>query len=158
MLSADLSVGCLASLCLLAEGIEGCPTSLGFLSPEATAPGHPQCPSDPLGRHKNDVYAVGVMGLFFLSTKAEMPFGPTEEQMERVQRDPTALQEVKEKVMSNHKAWVSHVRMSCLICAFARVNGTWTARVNSYSKANYQGGQSGLSVNVTQHVFEERWH
>ncbi|KAL3150673.1 hypothetical protein ABBQ32_000469 [Trebouxia sp. C0010 RCD-2024] len=90
------------------EAVEGAPTTLGYLSPEATAPGHPKCPSCPLGRHKDDVHAVGVMGLLFLSVEGKMPFGPSKGQWERVQRDPTPLQEVRKSVISNHKAWAAY--------------------------------------------------
>ncbi|KAL3137754.1 hypothetical protein ABBQ38_005017 [Trebouxia sp. C0009 RCD-2024] len=83
----------------------GALATLGYPSPEATAPGHPKRPSCPLGRHKDDVHAVGVMGLLFLSPESRMPFGPSKGQWDRVQRDPTALQEVKKSVISNHKAW-----------------------------------------------------
>lgn len=91
-----------------AEAIEGAPTTLGYPSPEATAPGHPLRPSCPLGRHKDDVHAVGVMGLLFLTPQGHMPFGPSKGQWDQAQRDPSALQRVRESVISNHKAWVSH--------------------------------------------------
>lgn len=98
---------CLSDKQSAAEAI-GALATLGYPSPEATAPGHPKRPSCPLGRHKDDVHAVGVMGLLFLSPESRMPFGPSKGQWDRVQRDPTALQEVKKSVISNHKAWVSH--------------------------------------------------
>ena len=35
--------------------------------------------------HKSDVYAIGVMGLLWLSGKGHMPFGPTRAQATRMQ-------------------------------------------------------------------------
>ena len=119
---------CLTRLASVADAIEGAPTTLGYPSPEATAPGHPNRPSCPLGRHKDDVHAVGVMGLLFLSPEGKMPFGPSKGQWEQVLRDPTAFQEVKKSVVSSHKAWVSHahaafahpmLRLRCLFALLA---------------------------------------
>ena len=93
------------------EALEGAPRTLGYPSPEVTLPDHPQQPVSPLGRHKDDIHAVGVMGLQFLSAEGNMPFGPTKEQWEHLQHDPSALSAVRESVINNHRAWVSHTEL-----------------------------------------------
>ena len=52
-----------------AEATEGAPSALGYISAEATVRSHPRYPLSPMGRHKDDVHAVGVMGVLFLSTE-----------------------------------------------------------------------------------------
>ena len=102
------------------EALEGAPSTLGYSSPEATMPGHPEKPVAPLGRHKDDMHALGVMGLQFLSTEGNMPFGPTKEQWEQLQCNASALSVVRNSVIFNHRAWVSHVELFCITCAIAR--------------------------------------
>ena len=98
-------------LSLLEHGtgaLEGAPNTLGYPSPEVTALGHGQQPSSPLDLdlHKDDVWAVGVMGLLWLSKKQNMPFGPTRQQAKRL-ASPQGLAEAKKSLLAQHDAWVS---------------------------------------------------
>ena len=102
------------------EALEGAPSTLGYPSPEVTLPNHPEQPVSPLGRHKDDVHAMGVMGLQFLNAEGNMPFGPTKGQWERLQCGASALLAVKFSVIVNHRAWVSHVELLCMICLVCR--------------------------------------
>ncbi|KAL3155171.1 Cyclin-dependent kinase 6 [Trebouxia sp. C0010 RCD-2024] len=86
------------------EAVEGAPSTLGYPSPEVTALGHGQQPSVPLDLHKDDVWAVGVMGLLWLSKGQDMPFGPTRHQAERL-ASPEGLAETREGVMAQHSSW-----------------------------------------------------
>ena len=89
-----------------AEAVQGAPTTLGYPSPEVTALGHSQQPSGPLHLHKDDVWAVGVMGLLWLSKGQDMPFGPTRHQARRL-ASPEGLAEARKGLMAHHHAWVS---------------------------------------------------
>ena len=99
---------CLASLLLKhdAGAVEGAPNTLGYPSPEVTALGHTQQPSAPLDMHKDDVWAVGVMGLLWLSKGQDLPFGPTRQQAKRL-TTPQGLADAKKWVLAQHGAWVS---------------------------------------------------
>ena len=92
----------------VAEAITGFPATLGFLTPEAMSGNLRQTPVTRLDLHKSDVYAVGVMCLLFLSPDMEMPFGPTKKEMVEMQRDPAVVSAIKQSVVTNHNAWVSH--------------------------------------------------
>ena len=65
-----------------------------------------QQPSAPLDLCKDDIWAVGVMGLLWLSKGQDMPFGPTRDQASRL-TSPHSLAEAKEGVKARHLAWVS---------------------------------------------------
>ena len=95
-----------ASTLSAAEAVEGAPSTLGYSSPEVTALRHSQQPSGPLDMHKDDVWAVGVMGLLWLSKGQDMPFGPTRHQAKML-ANPQFLAEAKERVRGRHLAWVS---------------------------------------------------
>ena len=97
---------CLSLLEHDAGTLEGAPNTLGYPSPEVTALGHSQQPSSPLDLHKDDVWAVGVMGLLWLSKRQNMPFGPTRQQAKRL-ASPQGLAEAKKSVLAQHDAWVS---------------------------------------------------
>ncbi|KAL3159335.1 serine threonine protein kinase [Trebouxia sp. C0010 RCD-2024] len=86
------------------EAVEGAPSTLGYPSPEVTALGHSHQPSAPLDLHKDDVWAVGVMGLLWLSKGQDMPFGPTRHQAERL-ASPQGMAETREGVMAQHSSW-----------------------------------------------------
>ncbi|KAL3151514.1 hypothetical protein ABBQ38_012513 [Trebouxia sp. C0009 RCD-2024] len=86
------------------EAVEGAPYTLGYPSPEVTAMGHSQQPSGPLDLHKGDVWAVGVMGLLWLSKGLEMPFGPTRHQAETL-ASPEGLAKARKGVIEQHDAW-----------------------------------------------------
>ena len=97
---------CLSLLEHDAGALEGAPNTLGYPSPEVTALGHSQQPSSPLDLHKDDLWAVGVMGLLWLSKRQTMPFGPTRQQAKRL-ATPHGLAEAKKSVLTQHDAWVS---------------------------------------------------
>ena len=86
--------------------MEGAPATLGYSSPEVTALGHRQQPSRPLDLHKDDVWAVGVMGLLWLSKGQDMPFGPTKGQAQTL-ANPQCLAEARKGVIAQQQAWVS---------------------------------------------------
>ena len=97
--------------CLIASkhnagAVEGAPNTLGYPSPEVTALGHTQQPSAPLYMHQDDVWAVAVMGLLWLSKGQDMPFGPTRQQAKRL-TNPQGLADAKKWVLAQHDAWVS---------------------------------------------------
>ena len=48
------------------------------------------------------------MCLLFLSPDMEMPFGPTKKEMVEMYHDPAVVSAVKQSVVTNHNAWVSH--------------------------------------------------
>ncbi|KAL3151550.1 hypothetical protein ABBQ38_012545 [Trebouxia sp. C0009 RCD-2024] len=86
------------------EAVEGAPSTLGYPSPEVTALGHSQQPSGPLDLHKDDVWAVGVMGLLWLSKGQDMAFGPTRHQAKTL-ASPQGLAEARERVTAQHRSW-----------------------------------------------------
>ena len=96
--------------------IKGAPNTLGYTSPEVTSQGVPQLqqPAAHAHLHKDDVWAVGVMGLLWLSRSSDMPFGPS--RMQAGWRCPELQSTVRKAVMAKHAAWVS--------CCPARVPAT----------------------------------
>ena len=89
-----------------AEAVEGAPSTLGYPSPEVTALEHSQQPLAPLDMHKDDVWAVGVMGLLWLSKGQDMPFGPTRHQAAML-GNRQLLAEARARVKARHLDWVS---------------------------------------------------
>ena len=109
-----------------ADAIEGAPHTLGYGSPEALACTHNPTSALPFDPHKDDVHAVGVMGLLWLSGKGNMPFGPTKAQGLRMQaaRSPvegkTALEAATTHVQMMQQHWVGNktsavVPVHCLL-------------------------------------------
>ena len=98
----ELSLLCLGAVCG-----EGLPYTLGFAPPEVMAHGHS---STSLSLAQSaDIYAVGIMGLLWLSNQAEMPFGPTQEQarqMEHVECSQVVRDAIQQDVQDRQAAWV----------------------------------------------------
>lgn len=99
-----IPAGSLGLQCI-AEAV-GAPWTLGYSSPEVMAHGHCQDPANPLGPHKADIHAVAVMTLLWLNPGANMPFGPTREQLANM-GSPEGVAKAKKTVMRNFQAWVS---------------------------------------------------
>ena len=71
----------------------------------------------PLDAHKGDVYAIGVMGLLWLSGKGNMPFGPTKAQATRMQtakggETSKALEAAALHVGRMQQDWVSTAQLA----------------------------------------------
>ena len=93
--------------------MEGAPYTLGYASPEVTAHGHCPDPSNLLGHHKDDVHAVGVMCLVWLSPVGNMPFGPSKAQLGKMDT-PEGVNQAKRNVMRTFQAWVSAAVFVCI--------------------------------------------
>ena len=65
--------------------------------------------------HKDDVWAVGVMGLLWVSKGQDLPFGPTRQQATKLD-DKVALGKAQSRVAARHAAWVSNLNFSHLQC------------------------------------------
>lgn len=53
--------------------------------------------------HKDDVLAMGLMGLLFLSAESKMLFGPTTQERKQIQHNAGPLEDVTKIVLSNDR-------------------------------------------------------